>query len=678
MKRILYILSVSVVFSFFAFAQELVSLKETYSANVNSSRITSYISIPEQSHIVLSSNDGMIRVFDVTNGKELNGSKISDRPLTFLGYGNNSLYAITDDNKLHTITLPSLKLSASMDLQNKVTSTSSDDKNLYLGFANGEIKKFNFASNVIETINIKHSGAITALAFEKSKNILISAGDDLKIKLFDLNKNSFKSELIGNSNSKVVSISVSDDGLFCLTGHSDNFVKVWNLTEEKQIKNINEHNLPVMALTFDHLNSFFVSAGNDKMMYVWSLIDNKLQKSVNLKEGEPIFVSVTKDNRFITVGLLPNILKTFEVSSSITDLVSNNSDDGSVNDNSTLSRSKDLYDKIKIEIFEPKNTRGLKISGKANTISVKGKVTSPNKIKSLTINNAKVNLSSDNSFSYILTLSDKEKSILVQVFDVKNNYNEREIILDSDKSADDDFVLEKSSGSYYALIIGVDDYKDKKIPSLNNPSKDAKKLMEVLTSKYSFKKDNVIYLKNPSRSDLISELGKFRKRISDEDNFLIFYAGHGYWDKDISQGYWLPSDAEKDNRANWISNGDLRDNIRGINSKHTLLISDACFSGGIFKTRALLKDAPAAISEVYNLVSRKGMTSGTLTEVPDDSPFLKYLVKRLSENKQKYLTAESLFSSLKTAVINNSKQVPQYGEIQEAGDEGGDFIFILK
>lgn len=78
------------------------------------------------------------------------------------------------------------------------------------------------------------------------------------------------------------------------------------------------------------------------------------------------------------------------------------------------------------------------------------------------------------------------------------------------------------------------------------------------------------------------------------------------------------------------------------------------------------------------MTSRKGMTSGTLTEVPDESPFLKYLVKRLNENNQKYLPAEILFTSLKTAVINNSKQVPQYGEIQDAGDEGGDFIFILK
>jgi hypothetical protein len=76
--------------------------------------------------------------------------------------------------------------------------------------------------------------------------------------------------------------------------------------------------------------------------------------------------------------------------------------------------------------------------------------------------------------------------------------------------------------------------------------------------------------------------------------------------------------------------------------------------------------------------SRKAMTSGTLTVVPDKSSFVEYLIDRLSENSEKYLSAEQLFSSFRIAVINNSDVVPQFGEIRGVGDEGGDFIFILK
>ncbi len=72
------------------------------------------------------------------------------------------------------------------------------------------------------------------------------------------------------------------------------------------------------------------------------------------------------------------------------------------------------------------------------------------------------------------------------------------------------------------------------------------------------------------------------------------------------------------------------------------------------------------------------MTSGALTEVPDESAFIKYLVQRLDENTLGYLSAEELFSSFKTAVMNSTPIVPQYGDIKGTGDEGGDFIFVKR
>ena len=109
-------------------------------------------------------------------------------------------------------------------------------------------------------------------------------------------------------------------------------------------------------------------------------------------------------------------------------------------------------------------------------------------------------------------------------------------------------------------------------------------------------------------------------------------------------------------------------------------MTDACFSGGIFKTRSAFSDVPPAVNELYKLPSRKAMTSGTLKEVPDHSVFVEYLTKRLDENKEQYLSSEQLFVSFRTAVINNSpiQQIPQYGEIRQCGDEGGDFIFVKR
>lgn len=143
-------------------------------------------------------------------------------------------------------------------------------------------------------------------------------------------------------------------------------------------------------------------------------------------------------------------------------------------------------------------------------------------------------------------------------------------------------------------------------------------------------------------------------------------------------GYWLPSDASVNSSANWLRNSTIRDFVGSFNTKHTLLIADACFSGGIFKERKAFAEAPVAINDKYELKSRKAMTSGNLKEVPDKSVFLENLVNRLKSNTRAYISAEELFSSFKETVMNYSDNEPQYGDIKGAGDEGGDFIFIKR
>jgi hypothetical protein len=234
-------------------------------------------------------------------------------------------------------------------------------------------------------------------------------------------------------------------------------------------------------------------------------------------------------------------------------------------------------------------------------------------------------------------------------------------------------------GKFYALIIGISNYQDPLIHELDKPVKDAEQFCNTILARYTFEEENVRLIKNATMAQMVDALDYFSKVVGPSDNFLIFYAGHGVWDKKADIGFWLPSDARKDSKLEWFRNSTLRDYLSEINSKHTLLITDACFGGSIFKTtRSAYSDASLAVSKLYELPSRKAMTSGNFTEVPDQSAFLKYMIDRLDKNSEKYLSSEQLFSSFRIAVINNSNAVPMFGEIKDVGDEGGDFIFILK
>lgn len=233
-------------------------------------------------------------------------------------------------------------------------------------------------------------------------------------------------------------------------------------------------------------------------------------------------------------------------------------------------------------------------------------------------------------------------------------------------------------GHYYALLIGVGEYDNQNL-NLTRPVDDLKSLKRVLIENYTFNEQNVTELINPTREEIIIELFRLRNKISTNDNLLVFYAGHGYWDEQIKQGYWWPRDATKNSPSQWLSNSDIREQVRGINSAHTLLISDACFSGGIFQTRGnteSLKSANLEIQLLYKTPSRRAMTSGSLSAVPDQSIFFDYLIKKLRNNTEDFLAAQNLFYNIKNAVINNSLNIPQEGVILNTGDEGGDFIFI--
>ncbi|MCP4310821.1 MAG: hypothetical protein GY790_06125 [Bacteroidetes bacterium] len=307
-----------------------------------------------------------------------------------------------------------------------------------------------------------------------------------------------------------------------------------------------------------------------------------------------------------------------------------------------------------------------------------GAISGMDQLESVVINSQFIEPNEKGKFTQHLELFPGNNTVIIGAIDSNNEFIEKRFNI---KYIPIEVSLaEKVSqeSKYFGLIIGINRYIDPALNSLQNPVPDAVKLYEVLTERYTFEEDNIQFIENAKREDIILALEHLSRVVSSNDNLLIFYAGHGNFDADANIGYWLPSNARKISSANWFGNSQLVDYIKQIGSKHTLLITDACFSGSIFTTRAAFADAPLAIEKLYELPSRKAMTSGRLSEVPDKSQFAKFLLERLRKNKDQYYAASDLFYSLRTAVLNNSEADPQYGEIKNVGDQGGDFIFIRK
>ena len=330
-----------------------------------------------------------------------------------------------------------------------------------------------------------------------------------------------------------------------------------------------------------------------------------------------------------------------------------------------------------ITIIKPNISVGSILQTELEQIDLIGEVSDESKIRFVSINKEILVVNETGVFVTKLKLKAGENEIGIKAMDDNNNLQELNLLVEYDPPIVTLADRINKESKYYGLLIGIQDYQDRDLEDLENPIKDAEKLYQTLTDYYTFDPDNTRVIKNPSRTDIIRELDHLREKITPSDNLLIFYAGHGYYDEAAEVGYWLPSDATRETSADWFPNSTLVNHLKAIDSKHTLLITDACFAGSIFKSRAVSMEE-VIYERIYELPSRKAITSGTFTEVPDESAFIKYLIQRLTENQETYLSSEELFSSMRMAVISNSNVLPRYGEIQNVGNEGGDFIFLRK
>ena len=234
-------------------------------------------------------------------------------------------------------------------------------------------------------------------------------------------------------------------------------------------------------------------------------------------------------------------------------------------------------------------------------------------------------------------------------------------------------------GDYHALVIGNNDYRD--LTDLETAKGDAEAVAVLLAERYGFEVEVLI---NATRYDIISALGALRAALTETDNLLIYYAGHGALDVDSDEGYWLPVDAERDNVANWLSNATITSQIKAMRAKHVMIIADSCYSGKLTRgAETAIKtggERSAWLTRMAARRSRTALTSGGLEPVLDaggggHSVFAKALLEALGENTR-VLDGQSLFDAIKRPIVVNADQTPEYADVRKAGHDGGDFLFV--
>ncbi len=244
-------------------------------------------------------------------------------------------------------------------------------------------------------------------------------------------------------------------------------------------------------------------------------------------------------------------------------------------------------------------------------------------------------------------------------------------------------------GKYYALIIGNQNYDF--IDDLTTPHSDSLRAKALLENKYGF---DVTVLLDADNANIMRAINDLNDKLTDKDNLLIFYAGHGSRIRtgDYEAGYWLPVNAAAPpDDTFWVSNEFVTRHLARLKAKRIMVVADSCYAGLLSDAPGYLfmgDDADYGVDYIrYKLPKRSRLliSSGGDAPVLDNygrghSVFARAFIDVLEKSKG-VLTGPELFLKIRKIVTERTKdsglpQTPELKAIKGAGHEVGDFFFV--
>ena len=208
----------------------------------------------------------------------------------------------------------------------------------------------------------------------------------------------------------------------------------------------------------------------------------------------------------------------------------------------------------------------------------------------------------------------------------------------------------------WALVIGIQDFKDKDIPKLQFAANDAIKLGEVLKGPAGrFDPTHVTVLTDTqaTKTAILTALGEIRERAQEGDLVLVYISSHGLSGESDVTGvsFVITADTEISTGAKRYATSlpmvELSDFSRMLKAQRFVLILDTCFGGGAIaqsKTVVPLDKKPidSFTGSLHGMESGSGravIAASSSNERSWESPgfkngyFTHFLIEALERNK---------------------------------------------
>jgi len=600
--------------------------------------------------VVTASDDYSVRIWNAENGKELHKFNQKDIVNSVI-FSHNAKYVLlaSHDNVLKKEIATGVDILKFKGHKGKVCSIdlSSDESFLLTASSDGTVRIWNSLTakelKVFKVSNGWDGAKITARFSPDSKLIVVRnqySYTRIDAEVWNVDTGKLMYKLTGHSG-RIQSVEISKDAKYLLTAPDDNTARIWEVSTGKQIIILKGHEGSVNTATFTTDGMYVLTSGNDDKSVLWNTKTGKqIYTQLQLKnndwlvfdehyrydgsEGarnylyfvcgtEIIDLAQMKDALYVP-GLLQKImsgqdinypkLSELDICDALPIVERIESEQTDYHYKITPRRLELAYVEVylnekKIFTYQPselKQKQGVyNLEMKAADISKHFISGTENKVNVVAIaRQGNTELRS-------------RGAILVEEVENKN---------------------EKTTPKLFAVMIGVNDYKDQAL-KLNFPAKDAAglgKALEMSAVKLLGKENVFMYHINshvtkdngyttPEKEGIRRALADIGQKARPEDIIMLFFAGHG-----VMQGAgdkmftFLTAEASSENLSG-ISTRELQDWLsyegpHKILANKTILIFDACNSGQATQellTLARSDDDTRRIRQVEDLKDKSGM-----------------------------------------------------------------------
>ena len=512
----------------------------------------------DETKVISSSWDGSLKIHDL-------GSR---KMLTYVEFENGSAYSI--------IFHPSDLYFFTARLDNSLQLWEIDTRK--------EVRNF-----------IGHTDIISSIHLSSDQKMLLSSSWDGSVRLWDVGMGLMSKKFKGHHGAVHTSIFSPDEKLVYSAG-ADRTIRVWDIATGATIRTFEGHNAEVSSLLFSPDTKMLISHSVDGVTKFWDINTGKEffehihlgENDWMVKNPEGYFNGTDEARKYIH---FVSGLKTYSVDQFFNEFYRPDLLPKIFQNRSGSNESKGIQGKLKnsppptvkiavvptsagkaevyVRLIDNGNgAENLKLFHNGKSISLNRESLSfpASRGQATTYKHAIELIGGANTFS--ATASNKDN-------------------IESDPQTAELFSHHATkSSTCYILAVGINQYKNGKL-NLNYARPDAESFSKLMDGKTSHLYKNVVlstlYDQDASREKILSKLDELAGKISQEDVFIFYYAGHGSMVD--NRFYFIPTEGLRLYDANALNKesieaGLLQDKFKHIKALKQLIIMDACQSGG--------------------------------------------------------------------------------------------------